>query len=156
MAQSGPACCPLRRSARPRRSSAARGPTSIRGNTQRRSKISVMPINRSSDRKPRRSVMGAARHRSCLLSALVLAMLSAVSPPAARAQQSMEDFRQSLLDLAAALDALGGSGGSFAIQRDGQEASPEAIELIQQALARQGSPNAVEEALQHLTPPPLS
>jgi hypothetical protein len=98
--------------------------------------------------------MGAARHRSCLISALVVAMLSAVSPPAAQAQQSVEDFRQSLLDLAATLDSQGGSGGAFALQQDVAEASPEAIELIQQELARQGSPNAVEEALQHLTPPP--
>jgi len=98
--------------------------------------------------------MGAARHRSRLISALVLTMLSAVSPPAARAQQSVEGFRHSLLDLAATLDALGGSGGSFGLQQDVAEASPEAIEMIQHELARQGSPNAVEEALQHLTPPP--
>lgn len=98
--------------------------------------------------------MGAARHRSRLVSALGLAMLFAVSPPAAQAQQSVEDFRESLLDLAAALDAQGGSGGAFGLQQDVAEASPEAIELIQQELARQGSSNAVEEALQHLTPPP--
>ena len=98
--------------------------------------------------------MGAARHRSRLISALVLVMLSAVSPPAARAQQSVEGFRQSLLDLAAALDSQGGVDGAFALQQDVAEASPEAIEMIQHELARQGAPNAVQEALQHLTPPP--
>lgn len=98
--------------------------------------------------------MGAARHRSQLISALLLAMLSAVCPPAARAQQSVEAFRQSLLALAATLDAQAGSGGSLGLQQDVQEASPEAIEFIQQELAKQGSPNAVEEVLRDLTPPP--
>ncbi len=101
--------------------------------------------------------MRATRGLQSILSpvlVLALALLAAVSPSTARAEQSVEAFRQSLLSLAATLDAQAGTGGSLGLQHDILAAEPDAIAFIQQELAKQGASNAVDDVLRDLTPPP--